>query len=209
MDAVQPRLHLICHVDEYRGARCWIAHRQEDEFTVVSRKKEIERKSSIVTIRLRPTKHEDISYVIQAEKSPENRSFVGQWTESEHLSSLNNNDLLHLIVERMSDNQPVGYIILAGIENQNQSIEFRRIVITEKSAGYGRAVLKAVKKLAFEENQAHRLWLDVREFNQKAQHLYKSEGFQVEGLLRECVKMEDRYESLIIMSMLASEYDRS
>jgi RimJ/RimL family protein N-acetyltransferase len=160
-----------------------------------------------VTISLRPTKHEDIRYVIQAEQSLENRSFVGQWSESEHLSSLNNNDLLHLIVERTSDNEPVGYIILAGFENQNQSIEFRRIVVTKKGVGYGRAALKAVKRMAFEKFQAHRLWLDVREFNQRAQNLYISEGFQVEGILRECVTMEDRFESLIIMSMLASEYD--
>jgi RimJ/RimL family protein N-acetyltransferase len=160
-------------------------------------------------ISLRPTKHEDIRYVVQAEQSLENRSFVGQWSESEHLSSLNNNDLLHMILERTSDNEPVGYFILAGIENKNQSIEFRRIVVTIKGVGYGRAALKAVKKMAFEEYQAHRLWLDVREFNQRAQNLYLSEGFQVEGILRECVKMEDRFESLIIMSMLASEYDGS
>ena len=54
---------------------------------------EATRKKPIVIISLRPTKHEDIRYVIQAEQSPENRSFVGQWSESEHLSSFNNNDL--------------------------------------------------------------------------------------------------------------------
>ena len=159
-----------------------------------------------MTIRLRPTKHEDIKYIIDAEQSPENRVFVGQWSENEHLSSLDDADFLHLIVERTSDQEPVGYVILAGMENQNQSIEFRRIVITQKGIGYGRAALKAVKELAFEQYQAHRLWLDVRVFNESAQKLYQSEGFQVEGILRECVKLEDRFVSLVIMSILASEY---
>jgi len=160
-----------------------------------------------VSIRLRPTKPEDIKFIIQAEHSPENRMFVGCWSEDEHLSSLEDNDLMHLIVERKENNEPVGYVLLTGIENQNKSVEFRRIVITEKGLGFGRAALKAVKELAFETYQAHRLWLDVRAFNQRAQNLYKSEGFQVEGILRECVRMEDRFESLIIMSMLSSEYD--
>ena len=160
-----------------------------------------------MTISLRPTKHKDVKYIIHAEQSPENRSFVGQWSENKHLSSLDDEDLLHLIVERTSDQEPVGYIILAGIENQNQSIEFRRIVITQKGVGYGRAALKAVKALAFEKYQAHRLWLDVREFNERAQRLYQSEGFQVEGILRECVKLGDRFDSLVIMSTLDAEYD--
>ncbi len=51
-----------------------------------------------------------------------------------------------------------------------------------------------------------RLWLDVRYKNQKAQRLYKSEGFVEEGILRECILYHGSYESLIVMSILKSEY---
>jgi RimJ/RimL family protein N-acetyltransferase len=66
--------------------------------------------------------------------------------------------------------------------------------------------VRAVKRFAFEEHQAHRLWLDVKAFNARARHLYASEGFVEEGVLRECLRGESRFDSLVILSMLASEY---
>jgi RimJ/RimL family protein N-acetyltransferase len=98
------------------------------------------------------------------------------------------------------------FIILVGLNNPHQSLEFRRLLITDKGHGYGRATLRIVKQLAFEQYRVHRLWLDVRAHNRRAQQLYQSEGFVIEGTLRECVKVDDRFESLIIMSLLSSEY---
>lgn len=159
-----------------------------------------------MTIVFRPTQPKDIKYIIQAEQSSENKQYVDQWSADQHLASLNDHDILHMIIEKTSDRTSVGYMIVAGIETPNKSIEFRRIVITEKGKGYGRKALRMIKKMAFEEYKAHRLWLDVRAFNQAAQSLYKTEGFKIEGVLRECLKVGDRYESVVIMSMLVSEY---
>ena len=114
--------------------------------------------------------------------------------------------LSHLIIETFSDER-VGYIILAGLENVNKSVEFRRIVVTEKNQGYEKCALRLVKKLAFEELKTHRLWLDVKEKNVRARHVYEAEGFQAEGVLRECLKIENGYESLVVMSMLRDEYE--
>jgi RimJ/RimL family protein N-acetyltransferase len=50
------------------------------------------------------------------------------------------------------------------------------------------------------------LWLDVKTHNDRARALYLSEGFREEGLLRECLKTGDGYESVFILSMLESEY---
>lgn len=100
----------------------------------------------------------------------------------------------------MQNETRIGYIILAGLLDSNQSIEFRRIVITEKGRGYGKATVEIVKKLAFETYHAHRLWLDVKIQNHRAQEIYRGAGFMVEGTLRECLKSEDGYESLIIVS---------
>ena len=79
-------------------------------------------------------------------------------------------------------------------------------MISSKGKGFGRESLKLIKMIAFEELKAHRLWLDVREKNERAQNLYKSEGFIEEGILRECILHEGVYESLIMMSILESEY---
>ncbi len=63
--------------------------------------------------------------------------------------------------------------------------------------------------MAFRDLHAHRFWLDVKALNLPAQALYRSEGFVEEGRLRESVRSGDGYDSLIVMSMLASEYARA
>ena len=160
----------------------------------------------LMNIRLLRTSENDVDFVLSAEQSAENRSLVSQWARARHLAALTSEDLSHLIIENIADGSRVGYIILAGLADANQSIEFRRIVVTEKGRGYGKEALRMVKKLAFEELKAHRLWLDVKEHNVRARHVYESEGFVAEGVLRECVKTEAGFESLVVMSMLRGEY---
>ncbi len=156
-------------------------------------------------IRLRRTNESDLDFVFGAEQSAENCAFVGEWTREQHRAASETEDLSHLVVEN-ADGKRVGYIILAGLANTNESIELRRIVVTEKDKGYGKCALREIKKLAFEKLKARRLWLDVKEHNERARHIYEAEGFTMEGVLRECLKTEVGYESLVVMSMLRSEY---
>ncbi|CAM5787607.1 MULTISPECIES: GNAT family N-acetyltransferase [Brevibacillus] len=157
-------------------------------------------------IRLRPTALADIPYVYETEQMEENRAYILPWESTRHEQSLANPDIRHLIVEDAKKGNSVGYVILAGLANPHASIEFMRITISEKRKGYGRKVLQEIKRLAFDEWGANRLWLDVKEENRRALQLYLSEGFIMEGKLRECLKTNDRYESLIVLSMLAREY---
>jgi diamine N-acetyltransferase len=160
-------------------------------------------------IQVRPTQVDDLGFVLQVENHPSNATFVEQWSHDRHVAALSDSDFAHRIIERRGDAQPIGYIILAGLKNVHQSLEFRRLVITDKGHGYGRAAVRFVKQVAFEQYHVHRLWLDVRAHNRRAQQLYQSEGFVIEGTLRECVKVEDHFESLAIMSLLCSEYSRA
>jgi diamine N-acetyltransferase len=162
-----------------------------------------------MNIRLVRTTEDDLDFVLSAEQSSENRAFVTVWTREQHLDALASEDLSHLIIENSAEGSRVGYIILAGLADAHQSIEFRRIVVTEKGKGYGKEALRVVKRLAFEELKAHRLWLDVKEHNVRARHLYEAEGFVAEGVLRECIKTDDGFESLVLMSILSSEYHDS
>ena len=162
-----------------------------------------------MNIRLLRTGENDLEFVVGAEQNAENRSFVSVWTRQQHLETLTSDDSAHFIIENIPDASRVGYVMLAGLADPNQSIELRRIVVTEKGRGHGRDALRLIKKLVFEELQAHRLWLDVKEHNARARQLYESEGFVVEGVLRECVKTEAGFESMVLMSMLAAEYPES
>jgi len=160
-----------------------------------------------MNISLRQTNEDDLDFVLGAEQSAENRAFVTVWTGERHRAAFKDEDLRHFIIESQVDGKRVGYVILAGLTNANQSIEFSRVVITEKNRGYGKQVLRQIKKLAFEELKAHRLWLDVKEHNERARHVYEAEGFTTEGVLRECLKTENGFESLVVMSMLHDEFE--
>jgi RimJ/RimL family protein N-acetyltransferase len=159
-------------------------------------------------VRLRPTTDADLDFVVAAESAPENRPFIFPWSRERHLEGLADDDLLHRIVEPAEAAGPpvrLGFVIIAGLRNEHGNIEFLRLVITEKGRGYGRAAIRAVKRLAFGDLQAHRLWLDVIPDNTRARDLYTSEGFVLEGVLRECVRGERGFESLAILSILARE----
>ena len=158
------------------------------------------------TIILRNTQECDLDFVINAERDSYNSQFVDQWPREQHLDAMVSKDILHLLFEDEDLNKPVGYAIVAGLENRNKSIELKRIVITDKGRGVGRKAIRLVKKMAFEKFKTHRLWLDVREKNRLAQNLYKSEGFIEEGILRQCVLCKEGYESLVLMSILEEEY---
>ena len=157
-------------------------------------------------ITIRYTQESDLDFVVNSEQEPDNAKYVGQWTKDKHIDALSHKDILHLIIEDVTTNKVIGYVIMSGLENPNHSIEFRRVVICKKGTGLGRETLRVIKKIAFEQLNAHRLWLDVRYDNNRAQNLYKSEGFTEEGVLRECIFYNGNYESLIIMSVLENEY---
>jgi len=154
---------------------------------------------------LRPTTETDLPFVFEIEKKAAGEGFVTSETIENHTSYLSDSAIRHFIIE--ANEKAVGYAILAGLNDKSENIEFRRMVIAEKGKGFGRRALQLIKKLAFEELNAHRLWLDVKDFNERARRLYESENFTTEGIWREAVKAENgRRESLVFMSLLRSEY---
>jgi diamine N-acetyltransferase len=156
-------------------------------------------------IALRPTTPRDVSFVLRAERHPDNRPFIIAWSREQHTAALADPDLGHSIIEDSSGKR-AGFAILAGLTNPHGSVELRRIVVTVKRKGIGRAALRALEHIAFHRRRAHRLWLDLKQHNDRARAFYEAEGFAVEGVLRECLRGERGYESLVVMSMLASEY---
>jgi RimJ/RimL family protein N-acetyltransferase len=148
----------------------------------------------------------DLDFVLRTERDEENRLYVGQWTRERHRDALADGDVAHMILERAKDASPVGYVVLLGLNEPDGSIDLKRLVVTEKGFGYGRTALRLVENFAFEELGAHRLWFGVKEHNARARRLYETEGFVVEGVLRECLRQGDGYESLVVMSILESEY---
>ncbi|NET48217.1 MAG: GNAT family N-acetyltransferase [Merismopedia sp. SIO2A8] len=170
-----------------------------------------------MAIYLRLGNPSDLAFIVATEQAEQQSGCIGHWSLEQHQAAVTNPDIAHYVIERNADRQCVGYLILRGIQNVHQNIELQRIVVTEKGKGYGRTALQQVKELAFKTYNAHRLWLDVKSHNPRAKALYTSEGFIVEGTLRECLQLSRTPQphqpltqariSLVIMSILRSEYE--
>ena len=157
-------------------------------------------------VRFRPTRPEDLDFVMAQEVHDENSAYIRHWSREKHLTAIYDPNFAHFIVETMQDEQPVGFVILIGVQEPDGNLEFKRIAISEKGNGYGREAVRLIKKFAFEETRTHRLWLEVVENNDRAFKLYESEGFVTEGTHRESAVMGGQRVSLIAMSMLRREY---
>ena len=162
--------------------------------------------SEKTNIRLRPTMLSDLDFVITVEQDEGNRPFITPWERTQHEGAVRFPDFRHFIVEAGPDYVSSGFVILQGCRNQHRSVELKRLVLQTKGQGLGRACVRLLVQMAFRDLGAHRFWLDVKSLNERALALYRSEGFVEEGRLRESVKTDDGFDSLIVMSMLESEY---
>jgi diamine N-acetyltransferase len=157
-------------------------------------------------VRLRPTMTSDLEFVLSLEQDAGNLAFITPWERLQHEAAVRFPDFRHFIIEGGAGLDAVGFLILIGCRSQHQSLELKRMVVATKGSGFGRAALRVAKKVAFDDLGAHRFWLDVKAGNSRAKALYDSEGFVVEGRLREAVKLANGFESLIVMSMLRPEF---
>jgi RimJ/RimL family protein N-acetyltransferase len=158
-------------------------------------------------VRLRPTMQSDLDYVLSLERDAVNLPFITPWERVQHEGAIRFPDFRHFIIEGGSGLDPVGFLILIGCRSQHHALELKRMVVQAKRQGYGRAALRVAKRVAFDDLGAHRLWLDVKSRNVGAKALYDSEGFVLEGRLRESVRVGDGFDSLFVMSMLRPEFE--
>jgi RimJ/RimL family protein N-acetyltransferase len=162
----------------------------------------------MTAVRLRPTMSSDLDFVISVEQDAANRPFITPWDRTQHEGAIRFPDFRHFIVEAGPAYPSVGFVILQGCRNPHRSIELKRIVLRPDAhgQGIGRECIRWLAQMAFRDLGAHRFWLDVKALNVRAQALYRSEGFVEEGRLRESVRTDEGYDSLIVMSMLAQEH---
>jgi RimJ/RimL family protein N-acetyltransferase len=158
-------------------------------------------------LRLRPTLLSDLDYVLSLERAADNRPFITPWDRTQHEAAVRFPDFRHFIIESGDDWAQSGFVILVGLRNQHHNVELKRIVVARKGQGVGRACVRRLKRMAFDDLGAHRFWLDVKSNNPRARAMYESEGFKLDGVLRECLLVDGQWLSLSVYSMLRHEFD--
>jgi diamine N-acetyltransferase len=127
-------------------------------------------------IRLRPSRPDDLAFVTTLERHPDNRAFIGQWSDEQHLAAMDAPGRSHLIVEE--EGAAVGYLIAYDCAAAGCGVYVKRLLVKNKGRGVGRAALSLFIDEAFARPEVALAWLIVFEFNVRAQAVYRALGFE-------------------------------
>lgn len=155
----------------------------------------------------RATSDSDIDFIIKTEYEPENLKFIVPFDREFHTNVVTSADAsVDIIVEEIATGERVGYLLMAGLKTEAKEAEWTHVIINKKGCGYGHEAMKLLKKLVFDVLGFHRAWLDCKDYNERALHLYESEGMQREGLFRDTIITNGVYESLVVLAILEDEF---
>jgi diamine N-acetyltransferase len=158
-------------------------------------------------MRFRNATVSDIAQIYALERLPEFRTLVGSWPKDQHLRMLADPGAAYIVAED-EPGQIAGIAIVQGLRSEHKAVELKRLVVGAPNRGTGRRLLAEVIGRAFGEYGAHRLFLDVFVNNDRARHVYQTSGFREEGIMRDAIYRDGAYHSLVLMSLLESEYQR-
>jgi RimJ/RimL family protein N-acetyltransferase len=103
--------------------------------------------------------------------------------------------------------QPIGLVSLWDRAIPHQAAEISIwIGRGYRDAGNGTEALRLVLRYAFAGLALHKVYLRVLAYNARAIRAYQKCGFRVEGILREEMKVNGRWNDLVYMGVLAHEF---
>ena len=157
-------------------------------------------------LRLRVATLNDLNYIMTLQHAPENLKFIVPFSEDYHREIIDSDgaEKLDVIIEEIDTGLAAGYFMLRKLDSP--FAEFTHVIIGRKGLGYGREALNLLLEWTFKVRKYHRVWIDCKEYNSVALHLYESLGFVREGVLREIILTDGVYENLIVLGMLDREY---
>jgi diamine N-acetyltransferase len=156
-------------------------------------------------MKFRSATQPDIAQICALERLPDFRTMVGSWPEDQHMRMLADPDAVYIVAEDQAG-RIAGFAILQGLLSEHRQVELKRLVVRTPNQGVGKQLLTEVADRAFGEHSAHRLFLDVFVTNDRARHVYENFGFRKEGIMRDVIYQDGAYHSLVLMSLLETEY---
>ncbi len=132
-----------------------------------------------------------------------------RWVEDKILNTESNQYLAICLIET---GRMIGYLSINEINWRNRSAEWGGILIGAKdlwNGGYATEAAGLMLRYVFFELGMHRIFGYWLESHAASIRMAEKLGFQREGLLRESVFKHDRYHSLVLMSLLKEEFERT
>ncbi len=170
-------------------------------------------------VRLRPPEKRDMRLFVRWLSNPAMRRYLHlryvsealeePWLERLFAASgrVPPSELPFVIEERLTE-KPIGNLSLRAIDWMNRHAEVGIIIGEEElwGKGYGTDAMLTILEIGFRWYGLHRIYLFVREDNERGRRSYEKCGFRVEGRQREAAFADGRYYDFIQMSILAHEF---
>ena len=157
-------------------------------------------------LKLRRAHETDLGYIMTLQYAPENLKFIVPFSEDYHRAIIASDgaEKLDVIIEELDTGISAGYFMLRELDSS--CAEFTHVIIGRKGLGYGREALDLLLEWTFKIRKYHRVWIDCKDYNEIALHLYERVGFVREGVLREYLLTNGVWENLVVLGMLDREY---
>jgi len=162
---------------------------------------------------LRSARSEDKAMIRQWRNSPDVARYMytdHHITEAEHESwfqkALKDPRRKYWII--MYQREPVGLVNLYDIDEKNRRCFWGLYISSEKtrSKGLGVFIEYQVVKYVFDDLEYNKLCCEALSYNARAVNLYKTLGFQEEGIYRRHLLKNGEYADIVALAMLKSEW---
>lgn len=165
-------------------------------------------------LKLRYFEANDIAHVMSIRSSQEAYNFFfefepcnqQQQTEWWEQSFRKNNEKNFIIVTNDEKENFLGTISLVGIDMRNKKAELGRFYLhpLERGKGYGVEIIALLLEYSFNHLNLHKIYLEVLSENIQAINLYKKLGFCKEGLLKNHIFKNGKYQDIQIYSIFTT-----
>ena len=139
-------------------------------------------------------------------RAPMSRAMEEKWFEG--MVERQGKDHYHFVICLLDDGRPIGSLSLFQIDYVNGNAGIG-ISIGDKSLwgkGFGTDAMNALVDFGFGMLRLERLWLEVYDFNKRAQRSYDKSGFVLEGIERKAIFKQGRYIDVQLMAILRDEW---
>lgn len=112
-------------------------------------------------------------------------------------------------IHRKVDDELIGFCIIAYIDRYNRNCRFG-ITLGEKDEwgkGYGREIIKEVKRHCFMELNMNRIGVELYSYNERSRRLFEGAGFKREGIMRQYVLKNGKFEDEYVYGLLREEWE--
>lgn len=168
-------------------------------------------------ITLRAIEESDLELLKEMINDPEIENMTGGYSypvstyqQKKWFDSIPNRiDELRLIIDT-KEHGSIGLVMLTDIDWKNRTAQFHSKISSTKQLrgkGYGTKATEALVKYAFEQLNINCIYSQIIYYNTASQRVKEKCGFKKDGVLRKRIFKNNKYNDVIVWSLLKDEFN--